>query len=70
MLLPKGKDFKLLFERPPYGEWISAAVVAALELYVLFVACSFPDVVDSNGWQGCIHLFDGVGAAEEVQDCA
>lgn len=32
MLLPKGKDFRLLFHRPPYVEWICAVVLAAIEL--------------------------------------
>ncbi|KAF6225077.1 hypothetical protein HO133_010272 [Letharia lupina] len=34
MLLPKGKDFRLLFHRPPYVEWICAVVLAAIELLV------------------------------------
>lgn len=32
MLLPKGKDFRLLFHRPPYVQWYCAAVFAAIEL--------------------------------------
>ncbi|KAL6716908.1 hypothetical protein ACLMJK_004820 [Lecanora helva] len=32
MLLPKGKDFKLLFERPPYAEWDVAACLSAFEM--------------------------------------
>ena len=32
MLLPKGKDFRLLFNRPPYVQWNCAAVFAAIEL--------------------------------------
>ena len=32
MLLPKGKDFRLLFHRPPYVQWDCAAVLAAIEL--------------------------------------
>jgi len=32
MLLNKGKDFKLLFDKPPYTEWIVAAVLAAIEM--------------------------------------
>ena len=34
MLLPKGKDFRLLFERPPYAEWDVGAALAAVEMYV------------------------------------
>lgn len=34
MLLKKGKDFRLLFETPPYAEWIVAVVIAAVEMYV------------------------------------
>lgn len=34
MLLPKGKDYKNLFKRPPYGEWYAAVVLAAIEMYV------------------------------------
>lgn len=34
MLLPKGKDFRLLFHRPPYVQWYCAAVFAAIELTV------------------------------------
>jgi len=32
MLLPKGKDFKLLFEKPPYVEWDCAVALAAIEM--------------------------------------
>lgn len=32
MLLPKGKDFRLLFDKPPYVQWDCAAVFAAIEL--------------------------------------
>ena len=31
MLLPKGKDFRLLFYRPPYVKWDCAVVLAAIE---------------------------------------
>ncbi|CAF9917215.1 hypothetical protein IMSHALPRED_003505 [Imshaugia aleurites] len=34
MLLPKGKDFRLLFHRPPYVQWDCAVVLAAIELLV------------------------------------
>lgn len=34
MLLPKGKDFRLLFHRPPYVQWDCAVALAAIELYV------------------------------------
>lgn len=29
MWLPKGKDFKALFVKPPYGVWITANILAA-----------------------------------------
>ena len=32
MLLPKGKDFRLLFQRPPFVQWDCAAVLAAIEM--------------------------------------
>lgn len=32
MLLPKGKDFRLLFHRPPYVQWDCAVALAAIEL--------------------------------------
>ena len=32
MLLPKGKDFRLLFDRPPYVQWDCAVVLAVIEL--------------------------------------
>jgi len=32
MLLPKGKDFKLLFEKPPYVEWVCAVALAGVEM--------------------------------------
>ena len=34
MLLPKGKDFRLLFNKPPYAEWDVAVVLAAFQVYV------------------------------------
>ncbi|KAK3177000.1 hypothetical protein OEA41_008326 [Lepraria neglecta] len=34
MLLPKGKDFRLLFNKPPYAEWDIAVVLAAFQVYV------------------------------------
>ena len=32
MLLPKGKDFRLLFHKPPYVQWYCAVVFAVTEL--------------------------------------
>ena len=34
MLLPKGKDYGKLFDKPPYAEWVVAAVIASLQMYV------------------------------------
>lgn len=34
MLLPKGKDFRLLFHRPPYVQWDCAIVLAAIEVLI------------------------------------
>ena len=32
MLFPKGKDFRLLFHKPPYIEWVCAIVLAGVEM--------------------------------------
>ena len=34
MLLPKGKDYRKLFNSPPYAEWDVAAVIASFQMYV------------------------------------
>jgi len=37
MLLPKGKNFQVLFQQPPYAEWDVAVALAGFETYVLFM---------------------------------
>jgi hypothetical protein len=34
MVMPKGKDFRLAFNPPPYGQWIAAVVLAGFEMFV------------------------------------
>ena len=69
MLLPKGKDFRLLFNKPPYVEWDVAVALAALEVHV-------PQSSNARRFriwvlwlkrlQNLFHLVDGVGASGEV----